>query len=128
MLAPASHAAFASGQFVIPQILTRIIVESRQETGRVEQRRKRLSRVRREHQTFTDQECVESRAPQTKQIGVRAQSGFADRDVFVRDARNEFRRSLYANVERAEITVVYADNARTRRQRAVQLAFRVYFN
>ena len=81
--APRSTDRRASCQVVIPQILTRVGMESGAE--KIPQRGPRVGL---RHQMLADQKCIESRRAKAHKMLMRAQSGFAYGNALVRDFRD----------------------------------------
>src|ERR1700720_1787637 len=96
MLAPASTAALASGQLVIPQILTRIMAWLNRQRGAPEKNSQRRTGIRREHKAFADQKRVKPGVAKFREIVVSAEPGFADGDASIRDPLDKFERRLDA--------------------------------
>src|SRR6266850_156825 len=96
-------AARASAALVMPQILTRIMaIYLQRSQRRTEERGKRGDGIRRKHEMRANEESVKTGGAKLHEIVVGAQAGFADGD-------------------RREVAVVYADDAGAGAESAVEL-------
>ena len=77
---------------------------------------------------LANQKCVVAGGPQLKEIVMRAQAGFADRDTMFRDALDQLEGSFRANGQSSQITIVHANDAGVRGESAFQLHVRVHFD
>ena len=75
-----------------------------------------------------DEKGVETGGAKFDEIVVRAQAGFADGDAMVRDAADQFERSLGASRESFEIAIVHANDARASGEGPIEFGFRVHFD
>src|SRR5690348_5648388 len=121
MFAPASHAALASGQFVMPHILTRIMSWSTQPCSRSQKGSERGAGIGRQHETLADKKSVEARTAELGKVIVRSKAGFADGDALLRYPFDQFEGGLHAHVQGAQVAIVYANDASAGGQRAIQL-------
>src|SRR5258708_34182558 len=88
----------------------------------------RGGRIGSEHQVLADEKRVEAGFVEFLQAVVGAEAGFADGDAIVRDAFDQFERSLDADVERLQVAVVDADDAAAYGAGAVEFLGRVDFH
>src|SRR5580692_11701 len=121
MFAPASQAAFASGQLVMPQILTRIMVWLDRLRRTAQKSSERGGRIGRKHQAFANQKRVEPCVAKFREVIVGAQPGLADCDTVSGNPLDKFERGLDAQAKRLQIAIVDADDARFGGQSAIQL-------
>src|SRR5579872_4786767 len=128
MSAPASQAALASGQLVMPHILTRIMSRLNRQRRAPEKSSKRRARIRREHQTFADEKRVEPGLAKFREIVMSAEARFADGHAGVRDTLDKFERSLDAQIQSLQIAIVDPDDAGICRKRAFEFGGRVNFD
>src|SRR5262245_66350738 len=63
---------------------------------------------------LADQERVEAGRPQALELLARAQPGLADSNTIVRDGVPDLERSFRMDVQRAQVTIVDAQNTRAR--------------
>src|SRR6266481_7043000 len=120
MLAPASQAALASGQLVMPQILTRIMVCLDLQDGSSEKSSQRGRGIGREHETFADEKSVEAGVAEFGEIVVSAEAGLTDGDTILGDAFDQFEGGLDVQVQCFQIAIVDADDAGLGREGAVE--------
>src|SRR3546814_20561661 len=73
------------------------------------------------HQRLADQEAVDAVGRERIEIGAGRQTAFADKGGVFGCTRRKFDRSVKIDVERLEVTVVYADQARLELERAIEL-------
>src|SRR5580692_2401432 len=128
MSAPASQAALASGQLVMPQILTRIMASLIRKRRAAEKSSEGRRWIGREHETLADQKGVEAGGPESQEIVVRAESGFADYDASIGDALDEFEGGLDTQAESFQVAVVDADDVRSGGEGAIELSGGVDFH
>src|SRR5207249_8141102 len=84
--------------------------------------------VGRKHQMRANEKGVETGGAKFDEILVRAQAGFADGDAMVRDAIDQFERSLDASRERLEVAIVDANDARACGQGPIEFSIRVHLD
>ncbi len=75
-----------------------------------------------------DEEGVETGGAKLDEIVVRAQAGFADGDAMMRDAVDQFERSLDASCESLEVAIVHANDARASGQGPIEFSIRVHLD
>src|SRR6476646_1435446 len=106
MSAPASQAALASGQFVMPQILTRIMVGLDRQRGPAEEYSQGRRGIWREHETLADKKCVEAGVAESGEVVVGPQAGFAHGDAGVGNALDELERGVHAQVQSLQVAII----------------------
>src|ERR1700687_2459393 len=85
-------------------------------------------RIPRKHEMLADEEGIEAGGAQFDEIIVGAQSGFADGNAILGDAADQFEGGLHADGESLEAAIVYAQNARTDGESAVEFFAGVYLD
>src|SRR5271163_1702667 len=128
MSAPASQAALASGQLVMPQILTRIMAWLNRQRRTTKKGSQGGCGIRREHETLADEKSVETGASKFCKIVVSAQAGFADGNACIGDAFDQLEGGLDAQVQSFQVAVVDADDAGLSGERAVEFSGGVNFH
>src|ERR1700723_2119202 len=128
MSAPASQAALASGQLVMPQILTRIMSCLNRPRGPSEKSSECGRGIGRKHQAFADEKSVEAGIAEFGKIVVSAEARFADGDASLGDAIDQFERGFDAQLQGFQIAIVDPDDACICGERAVELGGRVNFD
>src|SRR5579864_2243336 len=128
MSAPASQAALASGQLVMPHILTRIMSWLNRQGRAPEKSYKCRTRIRREHEAFANQKSIKAGAAQLREIVVSAKPGLADGHARVWYTLDKFERCLDAQIQSLQIAIVDADDAGICRKRAFEFGGRVNFD
>src|SRR3546814_606468 len=93
----------------------------RKRERRGDQRSRRGGEVGLAHQRLADQEAVDAVGRERIEIGAGRQTAFADKGGVFGCTRRKFDRSVKIDVERLEVTVVYADQARLELERAIEL-------
>src|SRR5258708_19025667 len=112
----------------MPQIFTRTTTRLLLPGRAAEELDERGGRIGSEHQVLADEKRVEAGFAEFLQVVVGAEAGFADGDAIVRDAFNQFERSLHADVERFQVAVVDADDAAAYGEGAVEVLGRMNFH
>src|SRR6476646_3342330 len=120
MSAPASQAALASGQLVMPQILTRIMARLDRQRGPAEECSQGRRGIWREHETLADEKRVEAGVAESGEVVVGSQAGFAHGDAGVGNALDEFERSFHAQVQSLQVAIVDADDAGAGGERTIE--------
>src|SRR5256885_2262052 len=77
---------------------------------------------------FADEKRVEAGSAQTEKIVVRAGTRFADGDTMFRGAVDQFQGSFRAHRQRFQVAIVYADDASSGGQGAIEFGGRVNFH
>jgi len=113
---------------VTPQIFTRTTTRLLLPGRYAEELDERSGRIGSEHQVLANEKRVEAGFTKFLQIVVGAEAGFADGDAIVRDAFDQFERSLDADVERLEVAVVDTDDAAAYGEGAAEFLGRVNFH
>src|SRR5688572_6403406 len=94
----------------------------------VEQRAKRLSRIRRTHERFAHEERVNSVTAHLRHVALRNDAALGDHQPFARHARQQADRRVQRDREITQVAVVDADQRRTQLQRTVELDGVVHFD
>src|SRR5580704_8435901 len=128
MSAPASQAALASGQLVMPQILTRIMAWLDRQLSPAQKICESRRGIGRKHKTFTDKKSVEACASEPDEIVVGAETRFADGHAAIWNALDQLEGSFDAEFESFQIAIIHADDAGFGRERAVELRGGVNFH